>query len=142
MFFPEFHWYLSLVFIYIIIWIFYGKISAGIDRYSFRPQYHYTNWHFKFYFKQYFITLCVWICTLCVSLVSGSQKRALDPCDWCYNMVMSHHVGVKNRPWVLCKSNFPNWHVVFVVSSIKYTLETQWNMVYYTGLYLIFIILY
>ena len=49
---------------------------------------------------------CMCVCVPHVCPVSrGGQKRALDPQELELQMVVSHHVGVGEQTWVLCKSN-------------------------------------
>jgi hypothetical protein len=48
--------------------------------------------------------MCVCVPHVC-PVSRGGQKRALDPQELELQMVVSHHVGVGEQTWVLCKSN-------------------------------------
>lgn len=51
------------------------------------------------------MTFCLHICLCNKSGAHGNQKRALDPLELKLLTIVSHHVGIGNPAWVLCKSN-------------------------------------
>lgn len=44
------------------------------------------------------------MCTMNVQCHRG-KKRALDPTELKVQLAVNHHVGARNRTWILCKSS-------------------------------------
>lgn len=49
------------------------------------------------------VCLHVCVCTTCIFGAHGGQKRVLDPLE--LQLFVRHHVGVRHRTWVLCRSS-------------------------------------
>lgn len=49
------------------------------------------------------LCLHVCICTTCVSIVHGGQKKLSNPLELKLQIIVIRHVGAGNQIWVLCK---------------------------------------